>query len=978
MKRYTPAFAFIWLLILGLILPQTGLIEALQVDTTETAKPTAEINKQPIASPSPLVSSSVNVLTRSYDNSRLGANNQEPFLNTTTVTTTTFGKLYTRPVDGQIYAQPLYVSNLNIPGQGVHNVVFVATQHNSVYAFDADDPNASTPLWTVNLGQAAPVPNSDFGNRYGPYHDIRPEIGITSTPVIDLNSFTIYVVNFAKEGTVYKHYLNALDIRTGQNIISPIQIQGWVPGQGTDLNTDNNASRVTFESQQHLQRVGLLLLNNVVYIAFAGYADTNPYHGWVMAYDATTLQQIAVFNDTPNGGQPTTWPPPPNAPESSNGGEGGIWMSGQGIAADAQGYIYLVTGNGTFSANIISNSTIISNGADYGNSLLKMKLITGATPSISVTDYFTPYDWQNLNNADNDLGVGGVILLPFTNLQGKSLALNGSKSGKFYITDSNSLGKVHTSDNNQIIQSFQATAGPSSKHIHGTPVYYNAPTTGSQPITGSTVYVWGENDRLRAYHFDSSTGLFNVSTVSTSTMTVPSGMPGGILTVSSNNSQAGTGVMWAQHPYCGDANPATRPGIIRAFDATDLSKELWNSEMLPLTVNTNACSTSNTPPYSARDRMGYFAKFNPPMVANGKVFAESFKDTTSASNTDPYNGNKLVVYGLLNTVTAPLSTTASLISAPNRSNYGQSVIFTATVTANAGIVPTGIVSFTEGTTQLGTANLDYSGVATFTTSTLVTGTHAIKANYVGAPSYFPSVNYLPAASTYYYQNVGPQACLDTFANISSSSDDGLGTTCNTLSFGLTQAAVATMPVTLTLNTATATITLTNALPTVTNINGVAITIDGGCTQGVPGNAIVAGVGAASIGMTLTTNMKMTGVKMAGFSGYALKLSGNNNTLTCNWLGTLDGTSGASPGGGLLLIGSNNTLGNSSQAQSGNLISGNSGIGIQVQNGSKGNTANYTLVGYAADGTTPLRNSGGTIIVAQGGQLNFGKGNRAHG
>ncbi len=958
------------------MLPQTGLIEALRVDASGSVKPTTEINNQAVNNaPRPLVSSSVNWLTRSYTNTRLGANNEEPFLNTTSVTTTTFGKLYTRPVDGQIYAQPLYVSNVNIPGQGIHNVVYVATQHNSVYAFDADDPNASTPLWMVNLGQSAPVPNSDFGNRYGPYHDIRPEIGITSTPVIDLNSNTIYVVNFAKEGTVYKHYLNALDITTGQNKSSPIQIQGWVPGQGTDLNTDGNPNRVTFESIQHLQRAGLLLLNNVVYIAFAGYADTNPYHGWVMAYDATTLSQIAILSDTPNGG-PTTWPPAPNTPEALNGGEGGIWMSGQGIAADAQNNLYLVTGNGTFSANLITNSTVISYGADYGNSLLKLKLNTGVTPTITVQDWFTPFDWQNLNNVDADLGVGGVIILPVAGPSGKSLALNGSKTGKFYITDRNNLGKVNSGNDNQIVQNFQATAGPSSKHIHGSPVYYNAPITGTQPITGSTVYVWGENDRLRAYHFNDTTGLFNVTTVSTSTMTVPAGMPGGILTVSSNNSQAGTGVMWAQHPYCGDANPATRPGILRAFDATDVSKELWNSEMLPLTVNTNACSTSNSPPYSARDRLGYFAKFNPPMIANGKVFVASFKDTTTANNTDPYNGNKLVVYGLLSSVTAPLSTTTSLTSAPNRSNNGQAVIITATVAGNAGIVPTGVVSFTEGTTLLGTANLDYSGVATITVSNLVTGTHAIKANYVGAPSYFPSVNYLPASSTYYYQKVGP-VCVDDFANITSSNDDGLGTTCNTLSFGLTSAAVSTVPVTLTLNTAT--ITLTTGLPTVTNINGVAITIAGSCDTsgpyGAPGKAIVAGTGAASIGMTLTTNMTMTGVKMAGFSGYALKLTGNNNTLTCNWLGTLNGTNGASPGGGLQLIGSNNKLGDILQAKSGNLISGNTGIGIQVQNGSKGNTAYYNLVGYASDGIAPLRNSGGTVIVAQGGQLIFGKGNR---
>lgn len=548
-----------------------------------------------------LGATSPGVLTRSYDSSRSGANLNEDLLTTANVNSSTFGKLFSRTVDGQIYAQPLYVPNLTIPGQGLHNVVFVATQHNSLYAFDADDPAASDPLWQVNLGPSAPTPNSDFGNRYGAYHDIYPEVGITSTPVIDLSTNTIYVVAFVKKNGGYLHRLHALDLLSGQDKPgSPVTIHASVPGTGTDGNIDGDPNRVTFDSKQHLQRSGLLLANNVLYIGFAGYADTDPYHGWLMAYDATSLQQLAVFNDTPNGGPPEV-----------NGGEGGIWMSGQAPALDDQGNIYIVTGNGTYSAN--------AGGNDYGNTVLKFSLDRSkATPAFAVQSWFTPYNYQALNQADNDLGVGGVVLLPVSGPTGQPLALTGSKEGKFYLLDRNNMGGfcstcTSTTGDTNAIQSFLANPAGGSKHIHGSPVFWNGP---QNPY----VYVWGENDRLRQFRFDTTTGLFNTTAVYTSTMTVPSGMPGGILAVSANGNQAGSGIVWALHPYVGDANPTTRPGILRAFDASNVSVELWNSEQ-----------------NSARDSLGYLAKFNNPMIANGKVYIGTFS-------------NQLVVYGLLRSV----------------------------------------------------------------------------------------------------------------------------------------------------------------------------------------------------------------------------------------------------------------------------------------------------------------------------------------
>jgi hypothetical protein len=255
----------------------------------------------------------VAVTTRGYDNSRTGANLNESILNTGNVNARQFGKLFTRKADGQIYAQPLYLPDVSIPGKGEHNVVYVATQHNSVYAFDADDPAADEPLWHVNLGPSAPVPNSDFGNRFGPYKDIQKEVGITSTPVIDRASGILYTLALLKRGPgSYEHRLYALDVGTGEERIASAKIEGSVPGNGAG----SLDGRVIFDSKQQLQRVGLLLSNGVLYFAFAAYADTDPYHGWVFGYDAATLAQVAVFCATPSGGG--------SGDPDPNGGEGGI------------------------------------------------------------------------------------------------------------------------------------------------------------------------------------------------------------------------------------------------------------------------------------------------------------------------------------------------------------------------------------------------------------------------------------------------------------------------------------------------------------------------------------------------------------------------------------------------------------------------------------------------------------------------------
>lgn len=520
----------------------------------------------------------VTVTTRSYDTNRTGANLNETTLTTANVNVDHFGKLFTRRVEGQIYAQPLYMPNLAIPGKGTHNVVFVATQRNNVYAFDADDPGAATPLWSRSLGAFAVSAEGEFGTRYGPYRDIQPYVGITSTPVIDLQTQTIYVVPFIKLGAgQYEHRLYALDLLTGASKFgSPVKISATASGLG-----DGSVNNVLiFNSKQQLQRAGLLLLNGVVYMAFASYGDTDPYHGWVLGYNATTLQREVVYVTTPNGS------------------EGGIWQSGQALSADANGDIYLVTANGTFNAD--------TGGSDRGESVLRLRR-NGDT--LNVETWFTPYNYSTLNTNDTDLGSTGALLIPNTNL-----VLSGSKQGKVYLLDRDNMGSLGNGNDNQIVQSFQVA--PDGNHIHGSPVYWNSPD-------GPLVYVWADADYLKAYKLVGNqlqTPPFRTSTMSA----LPNSMPGGILSLSANGSTPSTGIVWASLVSSGDANGATRPGLLRALDAADVSHELWNSDMLP-----------------ARDKLGNFPKFNPPLVANGKVYLGSFADN---AGTVP---DELVVYGLL-------------------------------------------------------------------------------------------------------------------------------------------------------------------------------------------------------------------------------------------------------------------------------------------------------------------------------------------
>lgn len=506
-----------------------------------------------------------NVLTHHNDLGRTGANLNETKLNTVNVNSRQFGKLFSRDVDGQLYAQPLYVSQVGFADQSVRNVVYVVTEHNSVYAFDADDAEAIQPLWQVNLG--TPVLSSEIS---ATYRDMMPEVGITSTPVIDLVSQTIYVVAKSKNTSAgsYHQKLHALNLSTGQDRPgSPVEITASVPGSGIG----SIDGRVIFNPLYQLNRPGLLLLNGTVYLAFGSHGNRGPHHGWLLGYDTRTLQQVAVFNTTPDG----------------DGGS--IWQSGQGLVADSAGNIYLTTGNGPFNLQ--------DGRRDYGNCALKFSTQNG----LSVIDYFTPHNTDVLNQFDIDLGAGGPVLLPGINrlmFTGKDTVLR--------VLDTEDLGGFDPVTD-RIVQQFQ----PSPGRLFGAPVYWES------PAYGKAIYYWAAGDVLKVYKLLSGGKLQEFETAKSEVMTVAGISNAAPMSLSANGSKAGTGILWTTASLQGDANRNTVPGILRAFDASDVTKELWNSEQ-------NA----------GRDSLGNFAKFCPPTVANGKVYVPTFS-------------NQLQVYGHL-------------------------------------------------------------------------------------------------------------------------------------------------------------------------------------------------------------------------------------------------------------------------------------------------------------------------------------------
>jgi hypothetical protein len=521
------------------------------------------------------------VLTQHNDVARTGVNAAETVLSTANVKPQTFGRLWTLYVDGQISAQPLYVAKLAIdtkanPGtplvQGTFNALVVATMHNTVYVYDADAENRlpdgkTRPLWATWLGQ----PRKSGGD-IDMWATNDPEWGILSTPVIDAQKTTLWVVTWNDEGGTLRYRLHALNLKDGTPRRPSVVIGGNPPDPAKPCDYPSG-----YNPCKQKQRPALLLDRGVVYVAFGGDGS----RGALFAHDAQTLQQVAFWSPTPTGK------------------DGGIWQSGQGPAADADGSVYLITGNGTFNAN--------TGGANYGESFVKLKRFND---TFVVQDYFTPCNHAFLSSIDLDLGSGGPILIP-----GSNLLFSGGKEGIIYLLSRDNMGKFVASpnapncNNPNAIQQFQATdlhvhgAGTMYGHIHGSPVFWKGPDA-------SRAYVWGENDRLKAYRF--ANGKFvDVNNPKKSTFLAPQeSMPGGMLSLSSNGTKAGSGIVWAVLPREGDANKARGvQGIVLALDAQDISKQLWTSELS-----------------GPRDRLGLFAKFVPPTVAGGKVFVATYGD----------------------------------------------------------------------------------------------------------------------------------------------------------------------------------------------------------------------------------------------------------------------------------------------------------------------------------------------------------------
>ena len=509
---------------------------------------------------------SVAVLTQHNDGNRSGDNLNETTLNVKNVNTNSFGLLYTRPVDDQIYAQPLIMTNVSILGHGSRNLLIVATVNDSIYAYDADDSTVTEPYWKDSFISPPNVvaPNnadeSAIGACGGDYLDFSGNFGIVGTPVIDPVNQTLYVVVRTKETsggtTSFIQRLHALNVATGaEQPNSPVVITATYPGTG------DGGSVISFDPLRQNQRPGLALANGVIYITWSSHCDNTPYHGWVIGYSVTNLQQTVVWNDSPNGS------------------EAGIWMSGQAPNVDTNGNIYVSVGNGTV-------DTTTHN--DYGESFLKLVPANG---TMQLASYFIPYNYASLNSGDLDLGDAGMLLIP-----GTTLGISGGKAGVLYLVNRDKMGGLSSgSADTNVLQTWSLGSG----QIHGAPVWCTC-------TNGSFLYIWtSSGNHLRQYQFTNT--LFNTKPYSQSPSVGGSGSPGGVLSVSANGTNAGTGIVWATVNTTANANQGVVAGTLHAFSAQSVTNELWNSDMVP-----------------GRDSLGNLAKFVPPTVANGKVYVATF------------------------------------------------------------------------------------------------------------------------------------------------------------------------------------------------------------------------------------------------------------------------------------------------------------------------------------------------------------------
>jgi outer membrane protein assembly factor BamB len=487
----------------------------------------------------------LNLLTYKYDNSRLGQNTSETVLTPANVTPATFGLLRRLDVDGKVDAQPLYLGQLTVGG-AVHNVVYVVTEHGSAYAFDAD---TGATLWHVSLIP----PGETTSDAVFDCDQVIPEIGITATPVIDRSAGVMYVVAMSKNGATYHHRIHALNVTTGAELLGgPKEITASYSAPGSVT--------TNFDPQYYEDRAALLLVNGTVYTTWTSHCDTPPYTGWIIAFSATTLAKTAVLNVAPNSG----------------GAGPAIWMAGGGPAADSAGNIYLLTGNGVFETTLDPNGFPI--GQDYGNSFLRLAT-TGGT--LTVADYFAMLNEVSESNADADLGSGGIMLLPdLTDSTGtvRHLAVGAGKDSKIYVVERESMGGFDPTDNDI----WQELNGILPGGVWATPAYFNG-----------TVYYGDKHGTLKAFTITNALIAAQPSSQTATTF----GYPGTLPVVSANGTS--DAIVWTHESGVN--------AVLHAYDATDLSIELYNSEQAP----------------AGSDRFGVGNKFIAPAVIDGKVFVGS-------------------------------------------------------------------------------------------------------------------------------------------------------------------------------------------------------------------------------------------------------------------------------------------------------------------------------------------------------------------
>ena len=496
-------------------------------------------------SESPSAPQPVRLLTSQYDNMRTGANLNEKTLTPRNVNAQQFGKLFTFRVDGDVYAQPLYLPDVEVPGKGKHNVLFVATENDSVYAFDADG-TSTEPLWRAKLADPGagvkPLSESDVACFF-----IAPQVGITSTPVIDLNTGTLYVLARTKESKgalssyEYKQRLHALAVTTGaEKFGGPVEIKASIP---------HASGQINFDPRNENPRAALLLANDSVYLTWASSCDEGPYYGWVMAYDPQTLAQKGVFNTSPDKHF------------------SGIWQGDAGPAADKDGNVFVVTGNGEFDGTTA--------GRNFGDTVLKLRL---DGQRLTLADYFTPSNQAQLNARDNDLGSSGPVLLPDQSGEHRHVLLTAGKEGKIYVIDRDHMGKVQPGNDPHAVQTLSASHG-----AFGAMAYWN-----------ENIFFIGSEARLQDFLIEA--GQLKLKAAGNTKFLDSGATP----TVSANGSK--DGIVWAASSKNWNEQPG-RPAVLYAYDASDVHRELYTSEQ-----------------NGARDRAGVALRFVIPTVVKGKVY----------------------------------------------------------------------------------------------------------------------------------------------------------------------------------------------------------------------------------------------------------------------------------------------------------------------------------------------------------------------